>query len=260
MRPLTLDQLALLRHWLLPDRPGQLVGLHVLHTGHGTGWADRWPDPRAVAVETGGNWALLGDPGALRPSDLAARVTGFVAAPERFAPLLRAAFPGDDQPWDRVVLVLPGEPHRPRRPAAAVRRLGPADAPALAGLGEEIGWIASTWGGGAGLAAAGVAWGAFVDGRLAALACPFFVGERYEDLGVATEPVFRGRGLSGVCAAAVCDDVRGRGRTPTWTTSPDNAASLRVAGKLGFAPARRDRLHVVGVAVPEPARPEPGEP
>jgi hypothetical protein len=36
---------------------------------------------------------------------------------------------------------------------------------ALAGLGEETGWIASTWGGPEGLAASGTGWGAF-DGRL----------------------------------------------------------------------------------------------
>jgi RimJ/RimL family protein N-acetyltransferase len=90
------------------------------------------------------------------------------------------------------------------------------------------------------------------------VACPFFIGERYEDLGVATEPDARGRGLSPACAAAVCRDVRGRGRVPTWTTSPDNTASLRVAAKLGARLHRRDRLLVVGIPVPEPARPPSG--
>ena len=52
--------------------------------------------------------------------------------------------------------------------------------------------------------------------------------------GVATEPGSRGQGLSTACAGAVCQDVRDRGRIPSWTTSPDNTASLRVAAKLGF--------------------------
>jgi RimJ/RimL family protein N-acetyltransferase len=138
-----------------------------------------------------------------------------------------------------------------------VRRLGPGDAGALAGLGEETAWIADTWGGPGGLAASGTGWGAFSGRRLAAVACPFFVGAAYEDLGVATEPGFRGLGLSPACAAAVCQDVRRRGRVPSWTTSPDNTASLRVAGKLGFRLERHDRLLVVDVPVPEPARPAP---
>ena len=72
---------------------------------------------------------------------------------------------------------------------------------------------------------------------------------------MATEPGFRGLGLSPACAWAVCQDVRRRSRVPSWTTSPDNTASLRVAAKLGFRRQRRDRLLVVDAPVPEPARP-----
>jgi RimJ/RimL family protein N-acetyltransferase len=103
------------------------------------------------------------------------------------------------------------------------------------------------------MAASGMAFGAFVDGRLASVACPFFITERFEDLGVVTEPEFRGRGLSPACAAAVCADVRARGRQPSWTTSPDNTQSLRVAQKLGFVEHHRDVLWVVGRQVPKPA-------
>jgi predicted GNAT family acetyltransferase len=128
--------------------------------------------------------------------------------------------------------------------------LGPGDAAALAGLGEETSWIAASWDGPEGLAAGAAAWGAFAAGRLVAVACPFFVGTVHEDVGVATEPGFRGRGLSPACAAAVCRDVRARGRVPSWTTSPDNTPSLRVAAKLGFRERRRDRLLVVDAPVP----------
>jgi predicted GNAT family acetyltransferase len=106
-----------------------------------------------------------------------------------------------------------------------------------------------------GLAASGFAWGAFVAGQLAAVACPFFVGERYEDIGVVTEPKFRGLGLSTACAHALCGDIRARERQPSWSTSPDNTASLRVAEKLGFAVQRYDLLYVVGVRIPEPTHP-----
>src|SRR5919108_56192 len=71
---------------------------------------------------------------------------------------------------------------------------------------------------------------------------------------LATGPASRGLGLSTACAAEVVRDVRRRGRVPTWTTSPDNTASLRVAAKLGFALRRRDRLLVVAIPAPRPAR------
>jgi GNAT superfamily N-acetyltransferase len=264
--PLTPGQLATLRHWFLPERPGPLVAQHVMATGHGSCLADRWPDPRALVVETGGNYTLAGDPGALDPAALRGRVVGFVETPAEFEPLLAAAT-RELHVWPRVVLALEGSvqppPHRGghqvRRlgpgdagPGHQVRRLGPGDAGPLAGLGEETGWIASSWGGPGGLAASETAWGAFAGERLVAVACPFFVGAVYEDVGVATEPGFRGLGLSTACAAAVCQDVRRRGRLPSWTTSPDNTASLRVAAKLGFRRQRDDRLLVADVPVPEP--------
>lgn len=255
---LTREQLAAARHLLPPERPGPMIAQHLLGTGNGSCLADRWPGPRALAVETGGNWTLAGDPGALDPAAVAGRVAGFVEAPPAFEPLLRAAARTLHE-WPRVIYTLdgPGDPPPAPRGPLQVRRLRPADTGSLAGLGEETSWIANTWGGPAGLAASGTGWGAFDGPRLVAVACPFFVGAAYEDLGVATEPGFRGLGLSPACAGAVCQDIRRRGRTPSWTTSPDNTASLRVAAKLGFRLQRRDRLLVVDVPVPEPAAPPP---
>lgn len=85
---------------------------------------------------------------------------------------------------------------------------------------------------------------------LASVAVPFFIGERYEDPGVVTEAEYRGRGLSTACAARLLADIRARGRLLTWTTSPDNVASLRVARKLGFRPVREDQLYLVRTPVP----------
>jgi hypothetical protein len=45
---LTPSQTATLKDWFIPDQPGPLVGLHVLQTGHGACFADRWPHPRTV--------------------------------------------------------------------------------------------------------------------------------------------------------------------------------------------------------------------
>jgi ribosomal protein S18 acetylase RimI-like enzyme len=257
MVSLRIEQLTSLREWFLPDRPGPLVGLHVIGTGNGSAWVDRWPDPRAVVVDTAGNQSLRGDPGPLTPAAVRGKVRGFVEAPERFVPLLRTAFT-DLQEWRRVVFVLDGEPRRAApRGRGAVRRLQTADSDAVGALSDQNLWISKTWGGAAGLAASGTAWGAFADGRLVAVACPFFVGDRYEDIGVATEAGFRGQGWSTACAAGVCGDIRRRGGTPSWTTAPENRASIRVAEKLGFRLERHDRTFVIGIPIPGEAA-DPG--
>lgn len=230
------------------------MGLHVLTTGGGAVWVDRWPEPRAVLARTGANFSLAGDPEALNPDDLAARISGMLDAPPAFQLLLREAFP-DLEEWPRVILELRGEARGVPPVTGTIRRLGPADAESLARLDAQTRWVSETWGGAKGLALGRLAFGAFLDGRLASVAAPFFVGDRFEDVAVVTEPTFRGRGLSPVCAARVCEDILRRGRVPSWSTSPDNLPSLRVAGKLGFRRVRGDVLYVIGVPVPPAARP-----
>lgn len=253
MRLLAPGETAALRGWFRPDEPGQPVGMHVINTGNGSCFADRWPGPRALLVETAGNYSFVGDPEALAPADLRSRVVGFVQAPGSFVPLLSVTFP-DLAVWDRVVLHLEGGPRATFPTHVAVRRLEPLDAYHVWGLTPDIDWIWKTWGGPGGLATSGYAWGAFVDGRLVSVACTFYVGSGYEDIGVVTEAEFRGQGLSGACAGGLCRDIRGRGRRPSWTTSPDNVASERVASKLGFVRSRTDVLYVTGVPIPEPPR------
>ncbi|MDQ6669969.1 MAG: GNAT family N-acetyltransferase [Chloroflexota bacterium] len=255
MFALTLEQSADLRDWFLPDRAGPLVGLHVLNSGHGTFYVDRWPGPRAVLVESGRNYALLGEPDVLAPGDLLARIViGSVDASEHFEPLLRAAFPAMTH-WARVILELLTTPVRVGpRTGVIVRRLGPGDASDVAGLDPQLAWISSTWGGPIGLSASGYAWGAFATGRLVAAACSFFVGDHYEDIGVVTQPTHRRLGLSMACAAGLFDDIKTRGRLPSWTTATDNHMSLRVAEKLGFVVQRRNRLLIVGGPVPDSAQ------
>lgn len=249
MLPLPPVQYRLLRPWFGRERPGPLVYPHVASTGHGQCRVDRWPDPRTVLAEVGGNYSLRGDPDHL--TDSAEPIKGFVDAPERFWPALRRLDPGA-QRWPRMIFELPREPATVNAPDAAVHPLRGADTDALAGLSEDIGWIAATLGGPARLASSALGWGAFVEGRLASVAVPFYLGERYTDIGVVTEPAFRGRGLSTACAAGVIGDVRRAGRTPSWSTNPDNAASLAVARRLGYRLVREDLLYAVRTPVPGP--------
>jgi RimJ/RimL family protein N-acetyltransferase len=242
---------AVVLGWLDATQPRLLTAWHVLMTGNGACFVDRWPEPRSALLQSGTNYALLGAHDAIDAQWLNAQVVGFLEAGDTFAPLLRDLRPAPFE-WPRVNLLQTAVRDAPQV-AAEVRRLTAADAHHVWALSPESNWIANTWGGAPGLAASGVAFGAFVDGRLASAACSFFIAERFEDIGVITEATFRGRGLSAACGAALCADIRARGRTPSWSTSPDNAASLRVAEKLGFTLDHHDRMWVLGRSAPRRA-------
>ena len=241
---------AELRPWFAPEAPGPLIGPHVLATGHGQLWADRWrPEgvPQALLAHTTDNYALRGDPAAWDAADLRAHLHGFVEAPPAYAPLLRAVQP-DHVVWPRVVYALdalpPQKPKLPRR--GRVRTLGPGDLKAAAALSDAVSWVFKTWGGAAGAVASGTFCGAWLEGKLVSVAGTFFQGEQFEDLGVATEPAYQGLGLSTACAHLACAAIQARGRVPSWNTSTDNPASMRVAEKLGFRWVRDDYLYVIG--------------
>ncbi len=256
MRPLDPSQYEKVSHLFRMERPGPLVGQHVLQTahqgGHGAIFVDRVPHPRAVLARSADNWTLVGDPGAVEPGALSRIVTGMIDAAQVFQPLLERAF-SDLRIWHRVILELRREPTTPALEGFEVRPLRAGDAARVAALTSELVWIADTWNGPQGLASTSGAWGAFSKGELTSVAAPFFVGARYEDIGIVTEPAFRGRSLSGACAGQLAQQIRARGRTPSWSTAPDNTASLRVAQKLGFELVRHDLLYVTGQTIPSPA-------
>jgi RimJ/RimL family protein N-acetyltransferase len=252
MKRLSQEETATLKDWFLPERPGPVIGAHVINTNNGACFVDRWPAPRVVLAETAGNYTLLGDAEALTLADAQEHLNGFVKTSEPFVPLLKAAF-SDFREWERVIFA-PESAAAIRNVAVAegytMRRLEPSDTWHLQNTGMEVSWISKTWGGASGLAASGYAWGAFADGQLASVACTFFLGVTYEEVGVATDPTFRGAGLSTACASALCADIVARGHLPSWSTSLDNGASIRVAEKLGFTIQRYDSLYVVGRIIP----------
>lgn len=244
------------------ERPGfDAAAGHVLLTGHGRVWVDRWPDPLTILLNAAGNVLLRGDPDAVPAADLAPLITGFVDAPAEFLPALRSAA---DRltPWPRLVYrqdsgvategraVSAHEGPAIVGPEAEVRRLTPDDAEAVSRLSEGSSWIYGTWGGPAGMAASGLAWGALVDGVLASVACTFFRGTRHGEIGIITEPPYQRRGLSTACVLGLSTDIRADGRQPSWSTSPDNLASRRVAEKTGFSLVRHDVLYVINTDVP----------
>jgi len=60
------------------------------------------------------------------------------------------------------------------------------------------------------------------------------VSELIAEAGVETAPEFRGRGLAGLATAAWAAEIQASGRTPIYSTSWSNEASLAVARKLGL--------------------------
>lgn len=235
------------RELFLPDRPGPLAGLHTIQTGLGLLLADRWPEPRTVLAAIGDDVQLAGDPEVLKPDDL--RSVGIeqamIDARPEFVPLLESVFAGVWR-WPRVIARLDAQIQTAAPEGAEVRRLGWDDARGLGALDESIDWISNTWEGPSGLAGSGFAFGAFVDGQLVSVAAPFSMGEHFEDIGVVTEAAFRRRGLNAACVSRVVADIRERGRTPSWTTTPDNEGSLGVAAKFGAKKDRDDVLYMVG--------------
>jgi hypothetical protein len=240
------DERQALRHLFLPDRPGPLTGLHAIQTGLGRVHADRWPEPRAAVAQAGEDVQLAGDAAALDAEDLRSLglVRAMIDAPAPFVPPLESAFPGLWR-WPRVVSKLEGATVAPPE-GVEIRRLRWSDARAIGGLHRDLAWISNSWEGPEGLAGSGFAFGAFARGRLVSVATPFHMGERFEDIGVVTEAAFRRRGLVAACVARVVADMAERGRSPSWSTTPDNAGSLAVAAKFGACEPRDDVLYMVG--------------
>jgi RimJ/RimL family protein N-acetyltransferase len=246
--PVPFTDLPALRPWFSPERPGPLIFEHVLATGLGGCRVDRWPGPRVVIAHNAENYAVRGDPAALTPGDLA-DVRGLVEAAPQWWPLLQRSAPKRIAVWPRIIAALPAAVPTPAA-HPVVRRLTPADADRVAALPGDLAWIHESYDGAERMLAAGVAHGALVDGKVVAVAVAFHRGLEYEDIGVVTVEGYRRRGLSAACAGAVIADIRGRGRIPSWSTSPDNTGSRAVAARLGFVPDRDDVLYAVRTPVP----------
>jgi hypothetical protein len=127
-----------------------------------------------------------------------------------------------------------------------VRSLNRDDRDLLAAAPTDMRQVALGFGPFEGLLAEGVAAGAVVDGGLIALACTTAQSLRHADVSVVTAGPWRGQGLATACAALVAVEVWRAGRVPVWSAWEENAASLRVARKLGFEEVGR-RTYIIPV-------------
>ncbi|MEU8761976.1 GNAT family N-acetyltransferase [Streptomyces sp. NPDC048659] len=223
---------------------------HVLATGHGRWWSDRADRPRLVGVSCAGHTLLAGDPTALPAAALAPFAGQHVEAPDRFLPALGAAFERLT-PWERMLYVHRVPVTGPQLPwGVTVRRLTPADTPALAALDPTMAWIHAGWGGPGGLAGSGRGWAAFRRDRVLAVACTRFAGSAYEDVACVTAPEERRRRLTLACVTGLTADIAARGRTASWCCSRDNRPSRLLAWTAGFRLAREYTHYATGPVSP----------
>jgi hypothetical protein len=102
----------------------------------------------------------------------------------------------------------------------------PDDAPLPDHLAAELGWARTR----------GPIYTAYVDGGPAAFAYAPWRSATYFDVSVDVIPGARQLGLATIVASAMLHAERAEGRQPVWGADEGNAASLRLAKRLGFEP------------------------
>ena len=158
---------------------------------------------------------------------------GEILATREGAPRVIGALPG----WTatRVVVHLLGDPSRlPRFAEGEVKPFGARDLDAASGdLPEELrSYLGSAVGARGALVAASLA-----DGRPVSFCCAEDETEGLWDIAIETLEGHRKRGHAGRCVSWMVAEMRRRGKEPVWAAEETNAASLRLAAKLGFVPA-----------------------
>ena len=137
--------------------------------------------------------------------------------------------------------------HTLTRPAApfgheAVRLLNLADLEMLGSAAAEVrggGWESAER-----MLEKGIVAGAVAEGRLVATAYTSARSRKHTDVAVSVLEGWRGLGLATAVASLVAREVQKAGQVPVWSCGEDNAASLRVARKLGFVEVLR-RTYVI---------------
>jgi GNAT superfamily N-acetyltransferase len=126
--------------------------------------------------------------------------------------------------------------------AEPVRLMTAADLPLLEAADEDV--RAVGFGGPRALLEHGYCAGAILEAQVVAIAQTYARTARHSDIGVSTLAPYRGRGYASTAAALVAQQVQADGQSPVWSTGEDNAASKRLAAKLGFRETGR-RIYLI---------------
>jgi hypothetical protein len=205
---------AIIQHFDTPTEP----------TGFGTD-----PDVLDILLQAMHNWDCISVLAVCAP-DLGATLTRRMGVRVRYL---------DDIYYD---LVQPASPVR----NDWVQRLMLADLPLLEAAPPEIG--TSGFGSLAALLTEGIVAGAVVEGRIVAIARTSARSERHGDIAVATLEAWRNYGFATAAASLVAHELQAAGQIPLWSAGAHNAASLRVAEKLGFTEVARRRYVIADSA------------
>jgi RimJ/RimL family protein N-acetyltransferase len=239
-------RLALAR--ALGESPQTVIAVHHLRRGTCRAWVvgepadfraaivqgDEMPtEPTAFGTDAAAVWALLHAVSGWDCMNVDPEVAADVGAAIQTATGCPVRHYGDVY---HALFDPPAQAH-----SDAVRRLTLDD---LALFAEAPEFAVSAFGSPREVLEEGCAAGAVAGGRLVALAQTSALGERFADIGAFTNAAFRGRGYATAAAAIVCWWAQEGGRVPVWSCGEDNAASLRVAEKIGFREVGR-RVYLI---------------
>lgn len=87
--------------------------------------------------------------------------------------------------------------------------------------------------------------GAIVNSHLVATALTVARTQKYAEIGVTTLTPYRGKGLASTAASLVASSIARSNQTPVWSVGEHNAASLRIAHKLGFEGVAKHRYVIL---------------
>jgi RimJ/RimL family protein N-acetyltransferase len=77
--------------------------------------------------------------------------------------------------------------------------------------------------------------GHFIDGQLVGVASVLEFKHDIDDIGVLTDPAFRGRGIAPALTARLRNQIVARGHVAQYSTMESNLGSVRIAEKTGFS-------------------------
>lgn len=243
LAPLTTDQCRVLAR-SLGDRPETTMAVHACTRGLAEAYVIGTPDSYRAAIV--GGPTTYGEPHVFGTDDqavceLLANVSGWgcvLLEPH----LLAAAYSFTRQhiapkarTYESVVLVLHTRAIISDH-ISIVQLAGPTDQ-SLFHLDPKLvpsGFASISESFTEGVVAAAIAKTAAGDACAVATACVEKLTSRYGEITVYTLEEERRKGYCTACASLVARDLQDRDITPVWMTGADNAASLRVARKLGF--------------------------
>jgi hypothetical protein len=148
----------------------------------------------------------------------------------------------------------PSDPARPTLERPLTRRITLEDARAFAAVAPA--WALQSWSDFEAMLVHGAAFGVPMPGGFASVAWTYESDPEIDKIGVATRPRYQnlslGRAAAGVLIRAIVEERR---KLPLWTTTAENAGSIKLAGSLGFVNPVKERLIRWTPADPRGSRP-----